>query len=108
MIKVIICFAIFFLMTVLLYICFPIVRVCGSSMYPTLKDGEIYIGRRVFRKSKCRTNEIYVFKPPYESREEKFVIKRLISVEEGKCYFFTGDNANESYDSRSYGYVNSR
>ena len=104
--KVILGFAMFSLMTTLLYILFPVVRVCGNSMYPTLKDGEIYIGRRVFRKTKCKANEIYVFKPPYESDEERFVIKRLISIKDGK-YFFTGDNANESYDSRSYDYVNS-
>lgn len=93
---------------------FPVIQICGNSMHPTLLDGEIYIGRRVFRKSKCKVGEIYVYKPPCDKdREEKYVIKRLAGVSktlDGKktLYYFLGDNARESYDSRYYGYVNSR
>lgn len=86
---------------------FPIVQICGYSMYPTLYDGEFHIGIRVFRKSKCKVGEIYVFRPPYDSEEQKFVIKRLTEVKDGK-YYFLGDNPDESYDSRYYGFVDSR
>jgi len=86
---------------------FPIVQICGYSMFPTLTDGEFYIGMRVFRKSKCEVGKIYVYKPPYESEEEKFVIKRLADIKDGK-YFFLGDNADDSFDSRYYGYVDSK
>lgn len=86
---------------------FPIVQICGYSMFPTLSDGEFYMSRRVFRKSKCKVGKIYVYRPPYESEEEKFVIKRLAYIKDGK-YYFLGDNADDSYDSRYYGYVSSK
>lgn len=86
---------------------FPVTQICGYSMFPTLTDGEFYISRRVFRKSKCKVGNIYVYRPPYESEEEKFVIKRLADIKDGK-YFFLGDNADDSYDSRYYGYVNNK
>ena len=86
---------------------FPVVQICGYSMFPTLNDQEIYFGRRIFNKSKCKVGKIYVYRPPYESEEEKFVIKRLADIKDGK-YFFLGDNPNDSYDSRYYGYVDSK
>ena len=80
-------------------------------MFPTLLDGEIFLGRRVFRKTKCKCGEIYVYKPPYDSNEEKFVIKRLSKIKKDKSgrlkYYFLGDNSSDSYDSRYYGYVDS-
>ena len=85
---------------------FPVVQICGYSMFPTLMDGDFYLGVRVFRKSKCKVGNIYVYRPPYQSEEEKFVIKRLADIKDGK-YFFLGDNAEDSYDSRYYGYVDS-
>jgi len=103
-IKVIIGFAIFSMVILFLLFLFPLVKVCGYSMYPILYDGEFKIGRRVFRKTKCKIGEIYVFRPPYDSEEERFVIKRLVHKEGNKLYFL-GDNANDSYDSRYYGYV---
>ena len=91
----------------LFFFFFPIVQICGYSMYPTLTDGEYYLGRRIFLKSKCKIGKIYVYRPPYENEEEKFVIKRLADIKDGK-YFFLGDNADDSYDSRYYGYVPSK
>ena len=85
---------------------FPVVQICGYSMFPTLDDGEFYLSKRVFRKTKCEVGKIYVYRPPYEGREESYVIKRLADIKDGK-YFFLGDNADDSYDSRYYGYVNS-
>ena len=83
---------------------FPLVQICGYSMFPTLKDGEFYLGRRLFDKSNLIVGKIYIYRPPYGSLEEKFVIKRLAEIKNGKCYFL-GDNKNDSYDSRYYGYV---
>lgn len=94
----------------ILYFFFPVITICGYSMYPTLNDGEIFIGRRVFRKTKCKVGEIYVYKAPdYEGKgkEVKYVIKRLASIKEGK-YYFLGDNLSDSQDSRMYGLVDSR
>jgi signal peptidase I len=86
---------------------FPVIHICGYSMFPTLSDGEFYMSKRVFRKSKCKIGKIYVYRPPYDGGEEKFVIKRLAYIKDGK-YFFLGDNADDSYDSRYYGYVDSK
>lgn len=83
---------------------FPIVQICGYSMFPTLTDGEFYLGRKLFNKSKLTVGKIYVYRPPYDREEERFVIKRLAEFKDGKCYFL-GDNPNDSYDSRYYGYV---
>ena len=94
---------------IVLFYLFPVVQICGYSMFPTLMDGELHIGRRVLRKSKCKKGEIYVYKPPYEGREEKYVIKRLKYIDYDKGgnpkYFFVGDNKDDSFDSRYYGYV---
>lgn len=97
-----ICLVLFLILTL-----FPVVQICGYSMFPTLSDGEFYMSIRVFRKDKCKVGKIYVYKPPYEDEVEKFVIKRLADIKDGK-YFFLGDNADGSYDSRYYGYVDSK
>lgn len=91
---------------------FPIVQICGYSMFPTMTDGEFYLSQRVFRKDKCKVGEIYVYKPPYKGREEHFVIKRLAKINYARDgspqYYFLGDNSDDSYDSRYYGFVDSR
>ena len=107
MIKAILVLVVSILVLLLVLFLFPVIRICGYSMFPTLLDGEFYLGRRIFRKSKCKVGKIYVYRPPYESEEEKFVIKRLAHIE-GRKYFFLGDNADDSYDSRYYGYVDSK
>lgn len=91
-----------------LYITFPLIKICGNSMYPTLKDGEFHIGFRPFCKKKLIIGAFYVYHPPYE--DGRYVIKRLVSLyhvgDKDYCYFL-GDNPNESYDSSNYGYVSS-
>lgn len=83
-----------------LWYAFPVIQVCGDSMHPTFKDGDIILGCRSFN---IRTNAVYIYHPPVG---EKYVIKRLtqISSTTGKL-FFEGDNLDYSYDSRMYGYV---
>lgn len=79
---------------------FPLIQVCGDSMYPTLKDGDIVIGCRLFS---IKENSIYVFHPPVG---EKYVVKRLTQISPYTSkLFFEGDNSDFSYDSRMYGYV---
>ena len=86
--------------TLLIYI-FPIIQVCGISMSPTFNDGDIILGCRLCHHLK--SGEVYIFTPPVG---EKYVIKRLtlISCITGKL-FFEGDNPDNSYDSRMYGYI---
>lgn len=83
----------------LMYV-FPIIQVCGDSMYPTFNDGDIILGCRLFS---LKESEVYVYKSPADN---KTVIKRLLQISNitGKL-FFTGDNSDHSYDSRMYGYI---
>lgn len=102
---------------------FIVIRVNKNSMYPTLKDRDILLQRR---KPPTRLIEgrIYVINCP--SGVE--AIKRLIKIVYvpspvtfnllpgkkttmmhyiSKCWF-EGDNKEESYDSKSYGYLDSK
>ena len=83
---------------------FPVAQVEGDSMLPTYREGEYLICRRVFFKKKCKVNKIYVI---YLRDDEKgkpyYVIKRLNKILCGGDYWFLGDNADVSYDSRHYG-----
>ena len=79
---------------------FPLIEVCGDSMYPTFNNGDIILGCRL---SSIRINSIYVYHPPVG---EKYVIKRLTHISPAtNKLFFEGDNADYSYDSRMYGYI---
>ena len=87
---------------------FPLVNVCGCSMFPTYRDGEIILSTRIFRKDKIKPGDIMVFKQPYD--KERLLIKRVSEVFRGKdgkiqSIFFLGDNSPDSYDSRNFGYV---
>ena len=84
----------------ILYYAFPVIQVCGDSMNPTFKDGDIILGCRLFSIKK---REVYIYHPPVG---EKYVIKRLTQVSSTtNKLFFEGDNPDYSYDSRMYGYV---
>lgn len=97
-------------------ICFPPIRVEGESMYPTLREGKILIGCRLFNKKKCRIGRLYVIHlRDAENGEPFFVVKRLsMATFEHKNgskrvtkaeYDFRGDNTEVSYDSRHYGLI---
>lgn len=88
------------LILAILFYTFPLIQVCGESMYPTFNDGDIIIGCRLFNISK---QSIYVYHPPVG---QKYVIKRLTQVSPtNNKLFFEGDNSDHSYDSRMYGYI---
>lgn len=91
---------------------FPVICVSGDSMSPTYRDSERLIGRRVFFKKKCKIDDIYVIHlKDTETESPYFVIKRLKgirTINDKTDYWFLGDNSEVSYDSRHYGYINSR
>ena len=89
------------LVLAMLIFLFPVIQVCGDSMFPTFNDGDIIIGCRLFSLT---PKNIYIYRPPIG---QKYVIKRLnrVSPVTGNL-FFEGDNKDCSYDSRMYGYVN--
>jgi nickel-type superoxide dismutase maturation protease len=78
-------------------------RVSGSSMLPELQPGEeILFNPQAYRQKPPNVGDIVVARHPYQ---EKQIIKRVALVlEDGSC-FLTGDNAQASTDSRSYGFI---
>lgn len=90
---------VFAVIALLLFI-FPVVQISGNSMNPTFNDGDIILGCRLFS---LKVSDVYVYTPPVG---HKYVIKRLSRISRSRGnLFFEGDNPNDSYDSRMYGYV---
>ena len=77
-------------------------------MYPTFEDGDRVRCSRIY-SSNLKINGIYVYTRE-EDGEEYLVVKRLKNIcrlESGVYCYFLGDNADESLDSRHYGWVHS-
>ena len=93
-----------------IYHLFPVIQVCGESMFPTYLDGEIIFGTRLYRKSKLKVGEVILYRSPTDT--DRVVVKRISTIRKdyfGELQFYClGDNADNSYDSRDYGYVSSK
>src|SRR5512139_1501234 len=73
----------------------------GTSMNPTLKDGEVVL---VDREAKIiEVGDIVVARHPIEQNSE--VVKRVERINERGHYYLVGDNPDDSTDSRHYGAV---
>ena len=72
----------------------------GTSMNPTLRDGEVVL---VDRDAEINVGDIVVAKQPVEQITE--VVKRVARINERGHYFLVGDNPDDSTDSRHYGAV---
>jgi nickel-type superoxide dismutase maturation protease len=72
----------------------------GTSMNPTLKDGEAVL---VDRAAKIEVGDIVVAKHPFEQNSE--VVKRVERINQHGHYFLIGDNLQDSNDSRHFGAV---
>ncbi|HVF29873.1 MAG TPA: nickel-type superoxide dismutase maturation protease [Pyrinomonadaceae bacterium] len=72
----------------------------GTSMNPTLRDGEVVL---VDREAKIDVGDVVVAKHPIEQNSE--VVKRVSKINERGHYYLVGDNLDDSVDSRDYGAV---
>jgi len=90
----------------ILHYLFPIVKVCGDSMFPTYHDGEVLITFRILRKNRVKNGDVVIYQ--MHENGKRNVIKRVADVKTvgNKLSFYClGDNSDESYDSRYYGYI---
>jgi len=75
----------------------------GRSMLPYLKNNRPIL---VQKKFVLNVNDVYLIKL---DNEERYFVKRLTDISYspfGKMsLYFTGDNTDESYDSREFGYI---
>lgn len=107
------CIVLIIFIGVSLFYAFPLAIVKGRSMLPTYKDGDVLLTTRLFNRNKLKIGQVYVYKRVNEDDgQEHLVVKRLTDVIsypllglENQCYF-EGDNPEESYDSRQYGFIN--
>ncbi len=71
-------------------------RVVGTSMLPTLREGQIII---VSNTRHYKKQDVVV-----AILNRKEVIKRITDIANGKV-FLEGDNSSRSTDSRTYGWI---
>jgi signal peptidase I len=82
---------------------FAVGLIKGRSMHPYLKNNRPFLLRKKFVINK---NDVYVIKL---DNEERYFVKRLTDITLNPfgqmLLYFTGDNVDESFDSRSFGYI---
>jgi nickel-type superoxide dismutase maturation protease len=76
------------------------VRVCGDSMSPTLREGEVVL---MDPHTPPKVGDVVVCRHPFQP--SLVVIKRITELQSDGGMFLRGDNPDESTDSRSYGLV---
>ncbi len=73
--------------------------VSGSSMEPTLKEGDLILLRK---PKEIQTGDVIVFK----HQNNDLYIKRVSKIENNE-YYVLGDNPTKSTDSRKFGFIKS-
>lgn len=72
-------------------------RISGNSLYPSFKDGQRVLCRKVFQNTKIKVNDTVVF----EKEDYGIMIKQVTSVEANNYYVKGTDPM--SIDSRNFG-----
>lgn len=75
----------------------------GSSMEPTLFHGDTLI---VDPRALPQENDLIVFNcKTCEKNNEEIMTKRLYEINSEGCYWLLGDNRENSFDSKDYGWL---
>lgn len=75
-------------------------KVSGHSMEPTLKNGQIvWVNQWYYPINKIMVGDTVIFE-----QNGKELIKRVAKIK-GDQVFVTGDNKNDSQDSRNFGLI---
>ena len=77
-------------------------RVEGNSMTPNLNDGDVVLVKPTRR---IKVGDVVLAKHPY--KQSLKVLKRVSEINEQGRFELTGDNADESTDSRTFGSISS-
>lgn len=76
----------------------------GSSMEPTLSDGQVVVVNRLaYLLRSPRPGDLVVLEHPLRGQE--LMIKRISSLQEQNSIVYRGDNPGESVDSRHFGSI---
>ncbi|MEP7039414.1 MAG: nickel-type superoxide dismutase maturation protease [Acidobacteriota bacterium] len=72
----------------------------GNSMLPTLKDGDAVL---INKKAGFETGDVVLANHPFKQSVK--ILKRIGEISADDKFSLTGDNADESSDSRSFGAI---
>lgn len=94
-----------FLLLCFIYALSSIVSISGKSMEPTYQDGD-----KVFTEvySEPEIGDVIVFdclSKCSRNGDDRILVKRLTNIDENGCYWVRGDNTDDSFDSRNFGYL---
>ncbi len=81
--------------------------IVSNSMSPTLIKGDVVLCDFVYDFSCIYCNDIVFFNGVKNDTDVKYVkrIKYIYDHNSSKKYYMQGDNTNNSYDSRSFGWI---
>jgi len=74
----------------------------GNSMSPALKNGD-EVTFDTYRKQSIKIGDILFVNHPYSINKK--IVKRVSKIKGDSLYFLEGDNAYESSDSKTFGYI---
>lgn len=80
-----------------------LVKIKGSSMYPTMKDGSIWV---CYMPNQLKIDDIVVV---YSEKLNKYIVKRVVNFNRKGELFLKSDNrAINTVDSEKLGYIEQR